>query len=406
MKPHGLTGRERTYLNNMTNHLTIKQKKAVVDFYTYYQTHEIPEDLTGIIKDNFGIDITSKYCDKIIKNPVIVAPGQITRTTSQVNLISKAGYGGFVLKSFVGEDQNGHCSMSEFRMKPEWIKTFYEPDDTKGERPIIHWKGRLDERDLNLYKPFAQYAHKIGMESGVCAIASILCHLPRGKEDWIEDEWIYTTSQLYELGYHTFEIDFCPYLKSNNIAKNKDMVLRWYKEAPKIMKKVSCEIKVFSKLLNPEWGDEFQIQMVEASIEGKADGVVVANRIYKEQYQSAHGGKELKEINLRTIKNIRKKGIKIPVSATGGIYTGKDVIEYIEAGAENTQLISYIMGRARTPFVKKGNKFKQVLFKLILDPEDGIIQEMLKIKNSLGISSVSEFSKIKQRKIVDRYTCC
>ncbi len=374
----------------MTNKLTIKQKKAVVDFYRYYQTHEIPENLTEIIKNNFGIDITSKYYDKIIKNPVIVAPGQITRTPSHVNLISKAGYGGFVLKSFVGEDQNGHCSMSEFRMKPKWIKTFHEPDDIKGERPIIHWKGGLDVRDWNTYKPFAQYAHKIGRELGMCAIASILCHLPKEKEDWIENEWIYTTRQLYEMGYHAFEIDFCPYLKSNNIARNKDMVLRWYKEAPGIMKKVSGEIKVFPKLLNPEWGDEFQIQMAEASIEGKADGVVVANRIYKEEYQSAHGGKELKEINLRTIRNIRKRGMKIPISATGGIYTGKDVIEYIKSGAENTQLISYIMGKTKTPFAKKGSKFKQILFKLILNPEDGIIAEMLKIKNSLGILSVSE----------------
>ncbi len=383
----------------MINYLTIKQKKAVVDFYTYYQTHEIPENLTEIIKNNFGIDITSKYYDKIIKNPIIVAPGQITRTQSHVNLISKAGYGGFVLKSFVGEDQSGHCSMNEFRMKPKWIKTFYEPDDIKGERPIIHWKGGLDVRDLDLYKPFAQYAHNIGTESGMCAIASILCHLPEEKEDWIETEWIYTTRQLYKLGYHAFEIDFCPYLKSNNIARNKNIVLRWYKEAPGIMKKVSSEIKVFPKLLNPEWGDEFQVQMVEASIEGKADGVVVANRIYKKEYQSAHGGKELKEINLRTIKNIRKRGIKIPVSATGGIYTGKDVIEYIEAGAENTQLISYIIGRTKTSFAKKGNKFEQVLFKLILDPEDGVIAEMLKIKNSLGILSISELVKSSREKL-------
>lgn len=369
--------------------LTERQKMAVKDFSRYYQIHKIPPNLTEIIKDRFGIDVSSKYGPKTIKNPVMVAPGQITRTKAQVGLISEAGYGGLVLKSFVGEDRSGSCSLKSFRLKPKWIKTFYEADDLKGEYPIIHWNGGLDIRDWNLYRPFVRQVYEMGLNTGRCVVASLLCHLPQEGEEWLEAEWVYTTKELYGIGYRIFEIDFCPYLKSNNLAKEKKTVLRWYRQAPQIMKKAVGPITVFPKLLNPGWGDEFQVQMVEASVAGGADGVVIANRIYKPEYNSAHGGRELKEINLRTIKKVRKKGLKIPISATGGIYTGKDIMDYIKAGAESTQLISYIMGQVKAPFVKQGNKLEKVLFKLIFNPEDGLIAEMLKIKNSSGLSSMA-----------------
>lgn len=369
--------------------LTDPQKRAIENFSKYYQTHKTPTNLTEHIKDRFGIDISSKYGPNIITNPIMVAPGQITLTKGQVGLISEAGYGGLVLKSFVGEDQTGSCSLNSFRVKPTWIKTFFEAEDIKGEHPIIHWNGRLDIRDWNVYRPFAQQSLEIGLDTGICVVASLLCHLPQEDEEWLEAEWIYTTKEFYDIGYRIFEIDFCPYLKSENVVNDKNTVLRWYRQAPHVMKKVAGPITVFPKLLNPGWGDEFQVQMVEASMAGGADGVVIANRIYKPEYKSAHGGRELKEINLRTIEKVRNKGLNIPISATGGIYTGRDIIDYIKAGAESTQLLSYIMGRVKTPLVKQGNKSEKILFKLIFDTEDGLIAEMLRIKNSSGLSSIA-----------------
>jgi hypothetical protein len=53
------------------------------------------------------------------------------------------------------------------------------------------------------------------------------------------------------------------------------------------------------------------------------------------------------------------------------------------AGAENIQLLSFIMGKTNISFQKKnGTKFDKVFHKLILDPEDGLLR--FTVKEKLG----------------------
>lgn len=314
---------------------------------------------------------------------ILVAPGQLTTNTTQIEKIKKTGYGGCVLKSVIGEDENGNCSMLNHRKKATYIKTVYDPDDKNGNCPIIHWDGRGDTRNLSEYSKFAEESIKYQGENFLI-IASILCHLPSPDEDIKKEEWIHTTKILYETGYRIFEIDFCPALKTENILMDKKNILRWYETIPSIIKSVSPEITVFPKLLNPAYGLDFQLQMAESSVKGKADGLVVANRIFKKEYNCAHGGKELREKNLIQIKEIKKSFPEIPISATGGVYSGKHIFDYLKAGAKNVQILSYIMGKVNTPFPKKsGNKFEKVFHKLLFDPADGLVFCMLKENNSL-----------------------
>lgn len=359
----------------------------LVELHGRYREEPVGANIGEIVLEEFGIDLSCTYGSTRLKNPLIVAPGQMTIRTEQIAVIAEAGYGSAALKSFLGEASDGSCSMPDFRSKPSWVKSYYEADDTAKARPIIHWDGRLDTRDLAHYLPFAQESLDIEKRTGMPVIASILCHLPNGDEDWLADEWVHTTRAIYDLGYRLFEVDFCPFLKSESKAENRKTVLRWYRECIRLMKDAVGEIEVFPKMLNLQYGEEFFLETCFAAIEGGADGLVVANRIYKDEFGSGHGGEELRQLNLGHVRACREAGISVPISATGGIYTGIEALDYIAAGAENVQLLSMIMGRVEG-YLGPGNKFQQVFYKLMLDPNDGLIAGMLAIKEKYNIDRI------------------
>jgi hypothetical protein len=336
-----------------------------------------PENLDELVKEELGISIGATYGRYRLKNPIIIAPGQITRLTAQIIEIKKAGYSGCVLKSAVGEDEKGRCSMSSFRAPTGYTKSVYDPSDNEKKYPIIHWDGRLDTRTLPDYLQFAKESYRLA-EKRFLLIASILCYLPPPYKDFEKEEWVYTTKKLFDAGYKAFEIDFCPQLSDESELIEKENILRWYRTIPSFIKSVSPEISVFPKLMNMDYGLDFQIEMGSESIKGGADGLVIGNRIFKKEFGCAHGGKELKERNLLQIKEIKKLFPDIHISGTGGIYTGKDILDYLEAGAENIQILSLLMGRTSMEFTKKGTKFEKVLHKLLFDPLDGLLASMIK----------------------------
>jgi dihydroorotate dehydrogenase len=351
--------------------------KTLIELNQFYLENPLPINIQEIIKENIGIDLTTHYADFSLKNPILVAPGQLTVNSSQIQKIYKAGYSGCVLKSVVGESENSQCSMTGLRKKEDFIKTFYEKEDKEGEYPIIHWNGRLDTRNLNEYMQFIKEVNNLNL-SNFAIIGSFVCHLPKYEEDFNEKEWLYTLKKFDDAGYKILEIDFCPYLRQDNYWSTKEDILRWYRKIPEIIKTYFPKIKIYPKIININFGMDFQIEMAKETIKGGSDGLVIGNRIYKEEYNSGHGGEELRLTNLQQIKKIKELFPDIEISATGGIYSGKHVLEYLKAGAANVQLLSYIMGKVKKPFIKKGNKFEQVFYKILFDIKDGLIPCMLK----------------------------
>jgi dihydroorotate dehydrogenase (fumarate) len=337
------------------------------------------KNIECLIRDEFGIDLSSSYLDLELKNPIIVAPGPLSQTTSQIERAVRAGYGGMVLKSVIGEDKNGNASMKSLRTKPSFVRWVKDEEGN----PIFHWNGGLDLRSLAEYLRFTEEAFQLGKKLGFPLILSFLCHLPKDRdEEWKVEEWEYTVrrldeaaSAMYEERPTIFEIDFCPFLKREKLTVDKETVARWYREAPKLIKDVSPDAKVVLKILNLDFGLEFQMEMVKASKEGNADGVVIANRFFrkymdvrtKEEYFTAHGGKELRELNQRQITEV-KKNMDIFVSATGGIYSGKHISEYLSLRAENIQLLTYIMK----------NGFEESFRNLLFNPENGLLISLIR----------------------------
>ncbi len=381
-----------------------KELRELTRLYEYYSKHHLPKDLTERIVDIFGIDIRAKYHHRELPNPIIVAPGQMSMHDNQIDSEDRAGYGGLVLKSFVGEAPNGSCSMDFWRTEGNYTRTYYEPGyRVDGSRPIVHWNGKGDTRNLEDYLPFAVRTYKSRRRCRTVRIASIICHLPGTKDEkWMEEEWLYTTKVLSDVGYKIFEIAFSPTPSVLEKAKDRDIVLEWYRTAPKIMRRARDDIVIYPKIMNMRWGLNYQFQMVEASFEGSSDGVVVANRMFNRKFKSGHGGRALLKTNLKQIRRVRREGLDIPISGTGGIYTGVEAIAYLLAGAENVQLLSYIMGKVKIPINHVDNQFAQVLYELILNPYNGLIRAGLHLKNRHGISSLAKIDS-RSRELQETY---
>jgi len=341
-------------------------------------------DLTDLIRRELGLDISARYGPFTLKNPFLVAPGQLTVNIGQIAKIKEAGFAGCVLKSFVGEDPSGACSMGFQRARSTYIRTVYDADDTDGSRPIIHWDGRMDTRTLADYLPFARAAFEMS-DDRFLVVCSFLCHLPGPDEAFREDEWAHTLGAFYDAGFRLFEIDFCPSLKKESDLIEQANVLRWYRQAPALMKRLRPDIVVYPKLLNLEFGMEFQVQMAREASEGGADGLVVANRFFRHDINCAHGGRTLFERNLRMVQKIRTAVPEIAISATGGVYSGEEAFAYLREGAENVQILSYLMGKVVRPFAIEGNRFQQVFHRLLFDGEDGLLACMLRAGVTGGV---------------------
>ncbi len=349
--------------------MKVSLDRKIDELRKYYLENPIDNKFFQIIKNEIGIDLKAKYGKFELTHPILIAPGQLTREVGQIKMIKEAGYSGCVLKSVIGEDEEGNCSMLNQRKKMTYLKTIYDQEDN----PVIQWDGRGDTRNLKEYLKFAEISFNFS-DKNFLIVSSILCHLPGPDEEFKKEEWIYTTKKLYQIGYRFFEIDFCPALKMEKISEREN-ILRWYKEIPKFLKEEFPDIYVFPKILNLEYGIDFQLEIIKSAIEGNSDGVVIGNRIFKEKLNSAYGGKELRDRNLVQIKEAKKAFPNISISATGGIYEGRHIFDYLEAGADNVQILSYILGKVKKEFLKKkGNKFEKVIYELFFNPIKGLLK--------------------------------
>ena len=105
--------------------------------------------------------------------------------------------------------------------------------------------------------------------------------------------------------------------------------------------------------------------------------MVIANRFFRryvgketgEEYFTAYGGRELRIMNQRQIREVKKR-LDMPISATGGTYSGRHVSEYLELGAQNVQVLTYMMR----------NGFERAFENLMFNSEDGFVTMILKRK--------------------------
>ena len=121
--------------------------------------------------------------------------------------------------------------------------------------------------------------------------------------------------------------------------------------------KESVDIPVFVKL-----GVENIKERAEEAVKGGADGIVAINTIKAMAIDietsmpilgniyGGYSGPAIKPIGIRCVYELSSLGI--PIIGVGGILTGKDVIEYLMAGASAVQIGSGIYYRGKEIFEK------------------------------------------------------
>jgi len=374
-----------------------------------------PENLEAFLLDEYGLDVRSEYAGQLIRNPWGKASGQLSMNLNQVHEDAEGGLGFIVLKTVIAQDSSGDQSMKawavpESRMVVEPIKA------TSGETGwTVTWKGRGWWQPFEDYLQLVRDSRRLALESGVPVIPSCKFHLPApGEAGWRESEYQHTVAKLLN-AWHAgasvdavhppspmpIEKDCSPTLAGSDRAAARSAILSWIRESPRLIREAGriwwqnriqtpsepqpCPVLVSIKLFNALFGDEFQVELLQAvhaaPANSRPDWLVWGNRLFDPDREFdghrgvAYGGPDLSDRNLRTMNAFREQhcGEVIPWSATGNITSGKMAVEYLLQGATSFQLHTFFQLPASEYRMKQGSRTRRALHELYFHPRKGLV---------------------------------
>ncbi len=249
----------------------------------------------------------------------MLASGILGTTKESIEFFKKAG--AVVTKSIGMEERKGHPN-----------PTFVEL-----EHGILNAMG-LPNPGVEEY---VKEIKDIGIENIICSIF--------GKTT---EEFIFVAKKME--GYvKAIEMNMsCPHAQGYGDAFPTAQIRKTVERVKK-----SVEIPVFVKL-----GVENIKERAEEAVKGGADGIVAINTIKAMAIDietsmpilgniyGGYSGPAIKPIGIRCVYELSSLGI--PIIGVGGILTGKDVIEYLMAGASAVQIGSGIYYRGKEIFEK------------------------------------------------------
>lgn len=263
--------------------------------------------------------LETTICSIKMENPLMLASGILGTTKESIEFFKKAG--AVVTKSIGMEERKGHPN-----------PTFVEL-----EHGILNAMG-LPNPGVEEY---VKEIKDIGIEN---IIGSIF-----GKTT---EEFIFVAKKME--GYvKAIEMNMsCPHAQGYGDAFPTAQIRKTVERV-----KESVDIPVFVKL-----GVENIKERAEEAVKGGADGIVAINTIKAMAIDietsmpilgniyGGYSGPAIKPIGIRCVYELSSLGI--PIIGVGGILTGKDVIEYLMAGASAVQIGSGIYYRGKEIFEK------------------------------------------------------
>ncbi|MCM3699372.1 hypothetical protein [Paenibacillus macerans] len=403
----------------MINHLIlpagpprISQKDAVrirQDYERFSETG-LPERVELYLLEQYGLDVSSVYGPRPIKNPFGKASGQLSLSAHQVQSDAEAGLGFVVLKTVIAEDEQGDRSMKEWAVKETRMEVGRIVGKETGEPGWnVTWHGRGWHGSFNEYLSFVREAIQLGRERGTVVVPSCKYHLPAIGEDFRLDEYRYTTRRLAqvweesgEAGPLQLEKDFSPTLAGSDRAAERPAIIRWLREVPKAIRLAlpDGDIRLGIKLMNTLFDDEFQLRTIRTLVEEGdkgADYIVYANRLYDSGRQAAgggnagaaYGGPDLSVRNLRILSWLRRLELEgelpspVPVlSGTGNVHSGKMALEYALRGVSSLQMHTLFQLPGDAYSMKRGSRTQRALHELFFHPDVGLVAWMLHLRET------------------------
>ena len=345
---------------------------------------ELPSDLAGYIRGAYRLDLTARYLGRTLPHPIGKGSGQLSLSLDQLETDRAAGLAFVVLKTVIAEDPAGERSMGAWALHETRMKVEKRRSASGREGWTVTWKGRGWDRPFDEYLALVRAAADATRSGDIVAVPSVKYHLPRLGEPFRTEEYRHTTDQIARAwgdGELLLEKDFSPTLAGNELAGERDQILRWLREVPGQVRAAAgaMPIRLALKLMNARFDDAFQLAMMQAA--AAADGLVVFNRLWDSAQGVAFGGFDLSERNLRVLQAARLGGISTPpLTGTGNITTGRLIVDYARLGCQSVQLHSFFQLPLSEYPATEGSRPQRAVHVLLFDPRDGLIACMLDLE--------------------------
>jgi dihydroorotate dehydrogenase (NAD+) catalytic subunit len=256
-----------------------------------------------------------------LRNPLMLASGFLDETASSMKRVWDAGAGAIVTKSIGSKPRRGHPNPSLVEVHSGYLNAMGLPN------PGI---------DEFVHEIEATIAH------GATVIASVFGST--------EEEFSMLTSRASEAGAHAVELNVsCPHAKGYGTDIGCDVRLL----GPVVAAARKGTKKPLFVKLSPNVPD-IRVQ-AQCAVDNGADGLVCVNTlkalaIDAETRRPILGNKvgglsgpALKPVALRAVYDVASLGLKVPIIGVGGIETGRDVVEFLLAGASAVQIGSVLV---------------------------------------------------------------
>jgi hypothetical protein len=343
-----------------------------------------PDDLASIVREELGIDLSSRYGNVPIAHPFGKASGQLSCTIAQVEDDLRAGLAFVVLKTVIAEDVSGNRSMDAWAVRDTKMRVEPRVSQSGREGWTVTWTGRGWHGTLADYLEFFGNALAAARDVDIPIVPSVKYHLPGPGEPFRTEEYEYTTARLQEVWRHAgrdddllLEKDFSPTLAGDRRSDKPSGVLQWLEQVPGlILGAGGGRVHLGVKVMNAVADDGFQLEMLEALTTAKpaAAFLVVFNRLFDTAKGVAFGGWDLSDRNLRVLDLARRRGLDLPpLSGTGNICSGRMMVEYALRGCENGQIHTFFQVPRSEYTTPSGGRAAAALHTLLLHPAEGLV---------------------------------
>ena len=344
---------------------------------------ELPSDIANYIRGAYRIDLTARYLGRTLPHPIGKASGQLSLSLEQLETDRAAGLAFVVLKTVIAEDPEGGRSMAAWAVHETRMKVERRGSASGREGWTVTWKGRGWDRSFDEYLTLVRAAADLTRSGEIVAVPSVKYHLPRLGEPFRAEEYRYTTAGLLSAWGEDelpLEKDFSPTLAGDELADEREQILRWLREVPGQIRAAAgtAPIRLALKVMNARFDDAFQVEMLEAG--RAADALIVFNRLWD---GIAFGGFDLSDRNLRVLAAARERGVATPpLVGTGNVCTGRIILDYARLGCESVQLHTFFQLPLSEYPATDGSRPQRALHALLFHPQDGLLAGMLDMEGS------------------------
>ncbi|HEY8257596.1 MAG TPA: hypothetical protein VIG08_08050 [Gemmatimonadales bacterium] len=341
---------------------------------------ELPSEITGHVREAYGVDLTARYLGYALPHPIGKGSGQLSLNQEQLETDRAAGLAFVILKTVIGEDPEGARSMGAWAIHETRMQVEQRVSAGGHTGWTVTWKGRGWDKTFEEYLALVRAASDLTHSGNMLVVPSVKLHLPRLDESFREGEYRHTIASLARAwGRETLPVekDFSPTLAGDELADERAQILRWLREVPARIRG-GPPVRLAMKLMNARFDDAFQLEMMAAA--SGADTLVCFNRLWDSEARVAYGGYDLSDRNLRVLASRPQVSAGPALAATGNVCSGRMLLEYAALGCECAQLHTFLQLPLREYPATEGSRTQRALHVLLFHPVDGLIAGMLRLE--------------------------